>query len=83
MEFGYGGNLFLHGSYFCYKLHPLENITTGHWIFAGLFTLTFLVFLFWSYRKDAKVHSVHYGNSLKMILAGILLLFVIYIFKRL
>jgi hypothetical protein len=83
MEFGHGGNLFLHGGYFCHKLHPLENITTGHWIFAGFFTVAFLGFLFWSYRKDAKTHDIHYGSNLKLILAGVVVLFVIYIFKRL
>ena len=83
MEFGHSGYLFLHGGYFCSKLPHLENIGTGHWIFAGVFTVAFLVFLFWSYRKDARTHAIHYGSNLKIILGVVMLLFVIYIFKRL
>jgi len=61
----------------------MENITTGHWIFAGIFTVSFLIYLFWSYRKDSEVHSIHYGKSIRLLLLIVVLLFVIYIFKRL
>ena len=83
MKLGYRINLFLHSPYFCRKLHPLENITTGHWIFAAIFTVGFSSYLFWSYQKDAEVHAMHYGKSIRFLLSLVVLLFIIYIFKRL
>ena len=38
----------------------MENITTGHWIFAGIFAIAFLIYLFISYRKDLRLHKIHY-----------------------
>ena len=59
------------------------TITPGHWIFAALFTVVFLVGLVWSYRKDGEVHRLHFGGSFRILLGIVVLLFVIFIFKRL
>lgn len=61
----------------------MENIGTGHWIFAGVFMLFFVGFLVWSYRKDLKLHKLHYSGSMYVLVGIIVILFLFYIFKRL
>jgi len=61
----------------------MENITTGHWIFAGIFMFLFIGFLVWSYRKDGAMHRVYYQKSSLILVALVVLLFVIFVFKRL
>ena len=61
----------------------MENITTGHWIFAGLFAISFLSYLTYSYRKDLKLHKVHYsGGGIQVLLLIVITLFVLFVFKR-
>lgn len=64
-----------------YKIMP-NPISTGHWIFAALFTVLFLGVLAWSYRKDANVHRLHFGSTFRILLGIVLVLFVVFIFKR-
>lgn len=61
----------------------MENITTGHWIFAGIFMLAFVGYLIWSYRKDLKMHKTHYSGSMYVLAGIIVILFLFYVFKRL
>lgn len=61
----------------------MENITTGHWIFAGIFMFAFVVYLVWSYRKDLKMHKMHYNGAIYLLAGIILLLFLYFVFKRL
>lgn len=61
----------------------MENITTGHWIFAGVFAVSFLSFLFFSYRKDLSMHKVHYkSGGIQVLLLIVITLFVLFVFKR-
>ncbi len=46
--------------------------TTGQWVFAAFFFVTFVVVIIFSYRKDLKLHRKYYKGSL-YILAGFLL----------
>ncbi len=54
--------------------------STGQWIFAALFFLTFVTVIIYSYRKDLALHKKYYKGSL-FVLAGfivfILILFAI------
>lgn len=61
----------------------MENIGTGHWIFAGIFMFAFIGYLIWSYRKDLKLHKTHYSGSINILVGIIVVLFLFYIFKRL
>ncbi|MDG1534946.1 MAG: hypothetical protein P8Q38_04170 [Schleiferiaceae bacterium] len=62
----------------------MENITTGHWIFAGIFAISFLIYLFISYRKDLQLHKIHYKSSgIQVMLLIVITLFVLFVFKRL
>ena len=61
----------------------MENITTGHWIFAGIFAIAFLSYLAYSYRKDLKLHKVHYsGGGIQVLLLIVITLFVLFVFKQ-
>jgi len=61
----------------------MENITTGHWIFAGFFAIAFLSYLIYSYRKDLKLHNVHYkSGGIQVMLFIVITLFVLFVFKR-
>jgi hypothetical protein len=83
MKFFNSGYLFFHLDVFLSIISLiLENITQSHWIFAGVFTVCFLAYMIWSYRKDSEVHRLHYGGSIKILLSILVLLMVIYIFKR-
>lgn len=72
---------------FCFKESKfaiMENITTGHWIFAGIFAIAFLTFLFISYRKDLAMHKIHYrSGGIQVALLIVITLFVLFVFKRL
>jgi len=66
------------------KFVPMENITTGHWVFAGIFTIAFLTYLFFSYRQELKLHKVHYkSGGIQVLLLIVITLFVLFVFKRL
>ena len=60
----------------------MENITKGHWIFATIFALAFISFLFWSYRKEIKLNHIHYKGSTMFILSVVVLSFLLYVFRN-
>lgn len=60
----------------------MDNITTGHWIFAALFMVGFVSYLIWSYRKDAGTHKMHYGKGAKILLGLVVIIFVLFIVKQ-
>jgi len=59
----------------------VENITKGHWVFAAIFAITFLIYLVWSYKKDFKLNKIYYSGSSYFILVVIVLMFLLYIFR--
>jgi hypothetical protein len=61
----------------------MENITTGHWIFAGIFMTIFIAYLLWGYRKDLKLHKLHYSGSFYVLGGIIVIVFLLYVFGRL
>ncbi len=59
--------------------------TTGQLIFAIIFFVAFVVIIFFSYRKDLKLHKKYYKGTLYILLgfiAFVLLLFVIKTFLK-
>jgi hypothetical protein len=60
----------------------MENVTTGHWIFAGLFAVAFIGYLIWSYRKDLKLHKVHYKGAYYVSAGIVITLFLFYVLKQ-
>ena len=59
----------------------MENITQGHWVFAAIFAFSFTCFLVWSYRKELKLHKIHYQGSTLFVLSTVVLAFLIYVFR--
>jgi len=59
----------------------MENITQGHWVFAGIFAIVFIVAMAIAYRKDKKTHDVHYKGSSIFIGIVILIAFLLFVFK--
>ncbi|TXE09465.1 hypothetical protein ES711_05970 [Gelidibacter salicanalis] len=45
--------------------------TNGQLIFGGLFAIVFAIVLFYTYRKDLKLHRKYYKGSLWILLAFI------------
>ena len=61
----------------------MENITSGHWIFAIIFAVVFVSYLIYSYRKDLKLHKIHYrSGGIQVLLFVVITLFVLFVFKR-
>ncbi len=61
----------------------MENITTGHWIFAGVFLTAFISYLVWSYRKDLQLHKIQYKGSSYVLIGLVVILFAFYFMKQL
>ncbi len=61
----------------------MENITTGHWIFAGVFLTAFIIYLIWSYRKDLQLHKIQYKGSSYVLIGLVVILFAFYFMKQL
>jgi uncharacterized membrane protein len=55
------------------------DITPGHWIFAGLFLISFILILAWSFLKDKKVNSRQFGNVglVALIIGGSIIMLII------
>tara|TARA_R110002124_G_scaffold104539_2_gene254716 strand:- start:543 stop:752 length:210 start_codon:yes stop_codon:yes gene_type:complete len=60
----------------------MENVSTGHWIFAGIFGLLFIGFLIWSYRKDLALHKIHYKKTYYITAGIVVTLFLFYVLKQ-
>lgn len=60
----------------------MENITTGHWIFALIFLTGFATYLVWSYQKDLKTHKKHYRGSIWILLGILVAAIFLYLFKN-
>ena len=59
--------------------------STGQWIFAGFFLITFIIVMIFMYRKDLNLHRKYYTNSIFVLIgfiAFILLLFVIKLYLK-
>ena len=46
----------------------------GQLIFAALFAIAFAILMFWSYRKDLKIHKKYYKNTYIVIIAAFLII---------
>jgi len=51
--------------------------SNGQLIFAGIFVIAFIIAMFWSYKKDVKIHKKYYKNSF-IVLISIILVIIIF-----
>lgn len=60
--------------------------TTGKIIFAAVFFLVFVLGMWWSFKKDKSVNTIHFKGASKtliLILLGFLILFLFVKFRKL
>ena len=55
--------------------------STGQWIFAALFLITFVIVMIFSYRKDIKIHQTFYKGTYKVLIAFLLFIVLLFIIK--
>lgn len=58
-------------------------LSTGQWIFAGLFFVAFVIFVTYSYRKDLKLHRKQYKGSRWILLGFIGFVLLLFLIKQL
>lgn len=51
--------------------------TSGQKIFAIFFFIAFAIIMIWSYRKDIKLHKIHYKNTF-IILLSVIAIFILF-----
>ncbi|CAL65480.1 hypothetical protein [Christiangramia forsetii] len=55
--------------------------STGQLIFAGLFLISFIIIIIFSYRKDTKLHKKYYKGSLFVLIGFILFIVLLFFIK--
>ncbi len=55
--------------------------TTGQWIFAGLFLVTFIITMVFMYRKDLQTHKRYYKGTYKILLSFVAFIAILFIVK--
>ncbi len=59
----------------------MEMFSTGQIIFAALFFVAFVVVIFFSYRKDLKLHRKYYKGTLYILLGFIVFIALLFLLK--
>ncbi|MDA9121370.1 hypothetical protein N9J52_04985 [Flavobacteriales bacterium] len=59
----------------------MESVTTGHWIFAGVFSLVFIIGIIYAYKDDIKKRPDLFSGSFKFLLGVILIVMVLLVVK--
>jgi hypothetical protein len=47
----------------------MNMFTSGQKIFALFFIIAFAILMIWSYRKDIKLHKIHFKNTYIVVIA--------------
>ncbi|UGU17050.1 hypothetical protein LS482_04055 [Sinomicrobium kalidii] len=55
--------------------------TTGQLIFTIFFFIAFALVVFFSYKKDKKLHARHYTGSIRILIGFILFLVILFLLK--
>lgn len=53
----------------------------GQFLFALFFVIAFVALMIFSYRKDSKNHKVHYKGSIKILIAFVLTIGILFLIK--
>lgn len=57
------------------------DFTTGQIVFAVLFFLAFVVIIFFSYRKDLKLHRKYYKGTLYILIGFLMFIGLLFVIK--
>lgn len=55
--------------------------STGQLIFAGLFLISFIIIMIFSYRKDIRLHQKYYKGSIYVLIGFILFILILFFIK--
>lgn len=55
--------------------------SSGQWVFALLFLITFVIVAIYVYKKDAALHKQYYKGSSKVLIFFLLFIFLLLIMK--
>lgn len=56
--------------------------STGQWIFAAIFFLSFVVVIIFSYRKDIAIHRKNYKGSLYVLVGFLIFIGLLFVIKE-
>jgi hypothetical protein len=59
----------------------MESVTTGHWIFAGVFALVFIIGIAYAYKDDIRKRPDLFNGSSKFLLGVILTVMILLVIK--
>jgi len=57
------------------------NVTPGHWVFAGVFTVVFIIGIGYAYRNDLKQTPDLFKGSSKFLLGVLLFIMILVVAK--
>ena len=55
--------------------------TTGQWIFAGLFLVSFIIAAIYAYKGDKVLHAKFYKGSYKVLIVFLLFIVMLFLIK--
>ncbi len=59
----------------------ITMFSTGQWVFAALFLVSFILVMVFAYRKDIQIHKKFYKGSYKVLFAFILFILILFLIK--
>ncbi len=59
----------------------MENVTTGHWVFAGVFAAVFVIGIVFAYKDDIRKTPDLFSGSSKFLLSVILTVMILLVIK--
>lgn len=57
------------------------NVTSGHWVFAGIFTVVFIIGIAYAYRNDLRQTPELFKGSSKFLLGVVLFIMILVVAK--
>jgi len=59
----------------------ITMFSTGQWVFAALFLVSFVLVMVVAYRKDIQIHQKFYKGSYKVLFAFLFFIFLLFLIK--
>ncbi|SDS21128.1 hypothetical protein SAMN04487764_1703 [Gillisia sp. Hel1_33_143] len=56
--------------------------STGQWVFAAIFFISFVIIIIYSYRKDLQLHKKYYKGSLYVLVGFLVFIGLLFVIKK-
>ncbi|WP_034890086.1 hypothetical protein [Gillisia sp. Hel_I_29] len=56
--------------------------STGQWVFAAIFFISFVTIIIYSYRKDLQLHKKYYKGSLYVLVGFLVFIGLLFVIKK-